>query len=294
MPKAKMDGKTWGVLIGAVALIFFFLNFQRIFNTELDVIGYLIYASMIIIPAVIISDKTLTKDEKERIWVIFILVFFVIFFWACFEQAGASLTLFADSQTNRHIGGWEMPSSWFQSINPLGIILLAPLFTMLWNALNKRKLEPSSPMKMAFGLLLLSLGYVVIAFGVHGVDASTKISMWWLVTLYILHTMGELSLSPIGLSMVSKLAPVRFASLLMGTWFLGNAAANKFAGTLSALIPPGAESVVAGPITYPTFMGVEINNLYTFFCVFIGLSGAASIILFLIYRKLEKMMHGVH
>jgi POT family proton-dependent oligopeptide transporter len=258
------------------------------------VIGYLIYASMIIIPAVIISDKTLTKDEKERIWVIFILVFFVIFFWACFEQAGASLTLFADSQTNRHIGGWEMPSSWFQSINPLGIILLAPLFTMLWNALNKRKLEPSSPMKMAFGLLLLSLGYVVIAFGVHGVDASTKISMWWLVTLYILHTMGELSLSPIGLSMVSKLAPVRFASLLMGTWFLGNAAANKFAGTLSALIPPGAESVVAGPITYPTFMGVEINNLYTFFCVFIGLSGAASIILFLIYRKLEKMMHGVH
>jgi POT family proton-dependent oligopeptide transporter len=143
MPKAKMDGKTWGVLIGAVALIFFFLNFQRIFNTELDVIGYLIYASMIIIPAVIISDKTLTKDEKERIWVIFILVFFVIFFWACFEQAGASLTLFADSQTNRHIGGWEMPSSWFQSINPLGIILLAPLFTMLWNALNKRKLEPS-------------------------------------------------------------------------------------------------------------------------------------------------------
>jgi POT family proton-dependent oligopeptide transporter len=118
--------------------------------------------------------------------------------------------------------------------------------------------------------------------------------MWWLVTLYILHTMGELSLSPIGLSMVSKLAPVRFASLLMGTWFLGNAAANKFAGTLSALIPPGAESVVEGPITYPTFLGVEINNLFTFFCVFIGLSGAASIILFLIYRKLEKMMHGVH
>jgi POT family proton-dependent oligopeptide transporter len=294
MPKAKMDGKTWGVIIGAVALIFFFLNFQKIFNTDLDVIGYLIYASMIIIPAVIISDKSLAKDEKERIWVIFILVFFVIFFWACFEQAGASLTLFADSQTNRHIGGWEMPSSWFQSINPLGIIVLAPLFTMLWNALNKRKLEPSSPMKMAFGLLLLSLGYIVIAFGVHGVDASTKISMWWLVTLYILHTMGELSLSPIGLSMVSKLAPVRFASLLMGTWFLGNAAANKFAGTLSALIPPGAESVVAGPITYPTFLGVEINNLFTFFCVFIGLSGAASIILFLIYRKLEKMMHGVH
>src|ERR1035437_3477927 len=295
MPKQKMDVKTYAIIGGAVALIFFLLNFKNLFKSDIEIIGYLIYASMIVMPLIIFSDKSLTKEERQRISVIFILAFFVVFFWACFEQAGASLTLFADTQTNRYIGSWEMPASWFQSINPLGIIILAPLFTILWNKLNAKKMEPSSPMKMAFGLVLLSLGYVVIAFGVHGVDASTKISMWWLVTLYLLHTMGELSLSPIGLSMVSKLAPLRFSSLLMGTWFLANAAANKFAGTLSALIPPAAgESPTAVKAAIPSFMGVEINNLFTFFCVFIVLSGVAAFVLFGLFRWLEKRMHGIH
>src|SRR5436190_14468503 len=99
-------------------------------------------------PLLIYSDKSLTNDDKQRISVIFILAFFVIFFWACFEQAGASLTLFADKQTNRFIGGWEMPASWFQSINPLAIIILAPLMSSFWNFLYNKKLEPSSPMKM--------------------------------------------------------------------------------------------------------------------------------------------------
>jgi POT family proton-dependent oligopeptide transporter len=187
-----------------------------------------------------------------------------------------------------------MPASWFQSINPLGIVLLAPLFSMFWGFLHKRNLEPSSPMKMAFGLLLVAIGYVVIAFGVHGVGPETKISMWFLVALYVLHTMGELSLSPIGLSMVSKLAPLRFSSLLMGTWFLANAVANKFAGTLSALIPPGAgEAAATEAVKMPSFLGIEINNLFTFFCVFIALSGAAALLLFVMYRWLEKRMHGV-
>lgn len=296
MPKQKMDAKTYAIILGSIGLIFALLNFKNLFSTDVDPVGYLIYAAMVAMPLIIFSDKSLSKEERQRISVIFILAFFVIFFWACFEQAGASLTLFADSQTNRFIGSWEMPASWFQSINPLGIILLAPLFTMLWNGLNKRNLEPSSPLKMAFGLLLLSLGYVVIAFGVYGVDAATKISMWWLILLYILHTMGELSLSPIGLSMVSKLAPLRFSSLLMGTWFLANAAANKFAGTLSALIPPGAgeEAHVEPTAEIPSFLGIEINNLFTFFCVFIGLSGVTALILFIIFPWLKKRMHGVN
>lgn len=292
MPKAKMDTKTMLVVLGSIGLIFFLLNFQSLFQTDTDAIGYLIYAALIVMPVIIMSDKSLTSQEKSRISVIFILVFFVIFFWGCFEQAGASLTLFADEQTERHIGGWEMPASWFQSINPLGIIVLAPLFTLLWNKLGVKGLEPSSPLKMAYGLLLVALGYVVIAFGVHGVDSTTKISLWWLTTLYILHTMGELCLSPIGLSMVSKLAPVRFASLLMGTWFLANAVANKFAGTLSSLIPPGAGEEATSKI--PVFLGIEISNLFIFFCVFIVLSGAAALILFGMFRWLEKRMHGVH
>ena len=120
--------------------------------------------------------------------------------------------------------------------------------------------------------------------------------MWWLIGLYVLHTMGELSLSPIGLSMVSKLAPARFASLLMGTWFLANAAANKLAGSLSALIPPGAgeKAASAGPVVYPHIAGMEITNLYQFFTIFIVISGVAAITLFLIYRRLIKMMHGVN
>ncbi|MEO8085393.1 MAG: peptide MFS transporter [Bacteroidota bacterium] len=352
MPKQKMDMKTILTVLGTIGLIFFLLNFKTLFNLDFDIIGYLIYAAIVVMPLIIFSDKSLVKDEKQRISVIFILAFFVIFFWACFEQAGASLTLFADTQVKRdvdiHLPGWlilvfslglgyflvkalswffewkknmqmiiqiviagvllllfftgyitdfvksEFPASWFQSVNPLGIIVLAPLMTMFWNALHKKNLEPSSPMKMAFGLLLVAIGYVVIAYGVHGVDSQTKISMWWLIALYVIHTLGELSLSPIGLSMVSKLAPLRFSSLLMGTWFLANAVANKFAGTLSALIPPGAgETPADAAAKIPTFLGVQITDLFTFFCVFIGLSGAAALILFGMYKWLEKRMHGV-
>ncbi|MEO7080052.1 MAG: peptide MFS transporter [Flavobacteriales bacterium] len=293
MPKAKLDLKTILIILGSVGLMFVLLNFQAWFNTDLDVIGYLIYAAMIAMPIIIFSDKSLTGQEKQRISVIFILVAFVIFFWMCFEQAGASLTLFADRQTERHIGTWEMPASYFQSINPLFIITLAPLFGMFWVYLGKHRIEPSSPLKMAMGLGLLALGYAVIAFGVHGVDPSTKISMWWLITLYGLHTMGELCLSPIGLSMVSKLAPLRLSSLLMGTWFLANAMANKFAGSLSALIPPSAEDIASGKVKIPSFMGFPMDNLFHFFLIFIALSGGAAILLLIMHRWLQKRMHGV-
>ncbi len=371
MPKAKMDIQTYLVILGSTALIFALLNFQQIVTfvfgaeavsnpqtfahtlSELGLIGYLIYGSMIIMPIVILTDKSLSKDERERIIVIFILAFFVIFFWACFEQAGASLTLFADTQVDRHVTisvskymilagagtlayflakafGWffewsktvilsiqgitiltlvlltftgyindfhkeEFPASWFQSVNPLAIIILAPVFTMLWGKLASINMEPSSPLKMAMGLGLVALGYIIIAFAVHGVDPQTKIAMFWLFALYIVHTMGELCLSPIGLSMVSKLAPIRLSSLLMGTWFLANAAANKFAGTLSALIPPGAgESPAEAGAKIPSFLGVEISNLFIFFCVFIALSGAGALVLVAIYKRLLKMMHGVN
>jgi POT family proton-dependent oligopeptide transporter len=213
----------------------------------------------------------------------------VIFFWGAFEQAGASLTLFAERQTERHILGTEMPASYFQSVNPLAVICLAPLFSLLWGFLYKRKMEPSSPKKMAFGLALVALGYLVIALVVKGLGMGDKVSMWWLFLLYIIHSMGELCLSPIGLSMVSKLAPLRLSSLLMGTWFLANAAANKFAGTLSALIPPSGDAVKPGTV-FPSFLGFEITNLYQFFMVFIVMTAAAAAILFLLSRWLEKMM----
>lgn len=296
LPVKKLDMTAIGMIVGSIALIFFLLNFKQLFHSDVDLIGYLIYGAMILMPVIILSDKSLTGEEKSRIWVIFILAFFVIFFWSAFEQAGASLTLFADQQTDRQIGSYTMPASYFQSINPLAIIVLAPIFSVIWGALGKRNLEPASPRKMAYGLLLLCLGYIVIAFAVKGVDSSVKISMWWLFALYILHTMGELCLSPIGLSMVSKLAPLRFSSLLMGTWFLANAAANKLAGTLSALIPPGAGEEAAhstGPVVYPAILGFQITNLYEFFMVFIVMTGIASAILFVLSNALLKMMRGI-
>ncbi|MDW8301246.1 MAG: peptide MFS transporter [Bacteroidia bacterium] len=202
-----------------------------------DVIGAFIYSLGVVAPAYVILDKSLNKIERQRIWVIYISAFFVIFFWAAFEQAGASLTFFAEEQTNRQIGNLTIPASFFQTINPVAIVVFAPLFAIIWAQLAKRNLEPHSPLKQSIGLFLLALGYLVIAFGVKGISPETKVSMLWLIALYLLHTFGELCLSPIGLSMVVKLAPVRFASLLMGIWFLSTAMANKFAGDLSALYP---------------------------------------------------------
>lgn len=287
LPVKPLDVKSIAMIIGSIGIIFFMLNFKQWFGPEHDIISYFIYGSMVAIPIIILTDKSLRRSELMRILVILILVFFVIFFWGAFEQAGASLTLFADRQTDRHVLGWEMPAEFFQSVNPLAVITLAPLFTILWGFLYKHRMEPSSPTKMAWGLALVAIGYAVIAMAVNGLGAGEKVSMWWLIALYVIHTMGELCLSPIGLSMVSKLAPLRLSSLLMGTWFLGNAAANKFAGTLSALIPP---SEATADQVWPTLLGYEITNLYQFFMVFIIMTGIAAATLFLLSRTLQKMM----
>ncbi len=295
LPVKKLDVKSMLLIAGSIGLVFFMLNFKQMFQSDIEIISYLIYGAMVIMPIIILSDKSLTGLERKRIIVIFILAFFVIFFWGAFEQAGASLTLFADRQTNRNLFGWEMPASYFQSINPLAVISLATVFTLLWGFLYKLKLEPSSPYKMAYGLLLVALGYVVIAFAVNGLEVGEKVSMWWLIALYVIHSMGELCLSPIGLSMVSKLAPLRLSSLMMGTWFLANAAANKFAGTLSALIPPSGEVVDPNvPVVYPSIVGFQITNLYEFFMVFIVMTGVAAAILFVLSSWLQKMMNEKH
>lgn len=242
---------------------------------------YLLIASVLFIAFVIFSDKSLNKIERQRIGVIFIVAFFVIFFWSAFEQAGASLTFFAEEQTQRDLGFFTVPASWFQSLNSVFVVMFAPVFAWLWLKMGKR--EPTSPFKMAMGLALLALGYLWIAFGVKDVQPGVKVSMIWLTGMYALHTWGELSLSPIGLSLVNKLAPFKFASLLMAVWFLANAAANKLAGVLSALYPE------AGKTT--SFLGYHMSNLYDFFMLFVGMAGIASLILFLLTKQLKKMMH---
>ena len=232
-PSAKLSPVK--IFAGVGVLFGLFVLFYKVLG--LDEIGSIIFSSCIVLPALIISDPSLTKIEKDRIWVIFIIAFFVIFFWSAFEQAGASLTFFAQEQTDRNIFGWNMPASLFQIFNAMFIVILAPVAVAVLTTLGKRNREPASPVKQAMGLGFLALGYLFIAWGVNGIQPWDKVSMIWLVGLYLIHTIGELCLSPIGLSMVVKLAPARFVSLLMGVWFMSTATANKFAGDLSALYP---------------------------------------------------------
>lgn len=271
-------------IIWAFGLVALFSLFH--FAFEFDLIGAFIFSLCIIIPAYVITDRSLTKIEKQRIAVIYMIAFFVIFFWAAFEQAGASLTYFADEQTNRDIFGWTMPASYFQSFNPVFVVVFAPLMSWLWLKLGSKNMEPASPTKQAMGLFLLSVGYLVIALGVHGVEPGVKVSIMWLTGLYFIHSMGELMLSPIGLSMVNKLAPIRFASLLMGIWYLSMATANKFAGMLSGLYPEEG-------VTAKHFMGFEIATMFDFFMLFVAMSGIAAVILFALSSRLKKLMHGV-
>lgn len=275
---SKQQMITWLGIGTALFLLFYF-------PLDLGLIGSFIFALTITAPGLIISDKSLTSIEKQRIWVIYIIAFFVIFFWSAFEQAGASLTYFAEEQTDRTLFGSVIPASAFQAINAIAIVLFAPVFVWIWGGLGKRNMEPASPYKQAIGLFLLAVGYLVIAVGVKGIEPGIKVSMMWLIGLYTIHTFGELCLSPIGLSMVNKLAPAKFASLLMGIWFLSTATANKFAGVLSGLYPEAGKA--------KHFVGFEIASLYDFFMIFVVMAGIASLILFFLSKKLLKMMHGV-
>lgn len=182
----------------------------------------------------IVVRKKLTTREKRRIYALFILMTFSIFFWICFEQAGCSFTLFAEDSTQRLIGNFEIPTGWFQSLNPLFIITIAPLMSMFWSYLAEKGKEPTSVMKFCFALVLISCSALIMSCAAHFAGDNGLVSPWWLFFTYLSATLAELCLSPIGLSLVTKLAPAQFASLLMGTWFLssffGNLAAGLFAG----------------------------------------------------------------
>jgi len=178
--------------------------------------------------------QPLSKAEKQRVAVIFIMAFFSIFFWSAYEQAGASLTIFAEQFTNRVIFGWEMPTSWFQSVPALFILLLAPVFSKLWLQLARKGWEPSTPAKFIWAFVALAFGFLILVAASYALQVTgLKVGIFWLIFAYMFNTIGELCLSPVGLSLVTKLAPAKFASLLMGIWFLSNALANYTAGFYS-------------------------------------------------------------
>jgi POT family proton-dependent oligopeptide transporter len=216
-----------------------------------------------------------------------IAVFFVAaaIFWAGFEQASTSLNLVAQRLTDLNIGGWDVPASWFQSINPLFIISLAPVFAWLWVWLSRRKAEPSSPRKFSIGLILLGLGFLVVMAGTARVASGSiaRMGPWWLILTYFLHTTGELTLSPVGLSTITKLSPHRMVGQMMGIWFMASALGNLIAGLLAAQI--GAKGAEAGAIS-----PADAVHIFT---VVAAISIGVGLFLLLFGGVVKKMMHGV-
>ncbi|WP_396154399.1 peptide MFS transporter [Flavobacterium macrobrachii] len=307
------------------AVVFFIFNyFTEGDNVVKTIIYPIIYASGVSLAALILMDSTLTKVETDRIWVIYIMSFFIIFFWAAFEQAGSSLTFIADNQTDRtFLFGWQMPASMVQIFNGLFVVIFAFPFSVLWDKLRAKNSEPLSTVKQSIGLLLIAVSYFIIAHNVKDLGNTGLLAIKWLILLYLIQTFAELCLSPIGLSLVGKLAPKRFASLAYGVFFISSAAGYALSGTLGSILPATGDKfkkaselgidlqgILDKTIT-PTpeqlklldanqisaynhsFAGFEITNLYEFFMVFVVLCGIASLILFLLTPVIKKMMHGV-
>ena len=231
----------------------------------------LIWLSIFLIVTYVVLKKrslfqAVPSHDLKRIMYIAILSLFVIFFWVGFEQAGGSLTLFAHEKIDRQIMSFVIPASFFQSVNPLIIIFLGPLMANIWLRIDRGKLRMSTPQKMGSGIMLLGLGFLLLS--VVSQNQDSKISLWWLVMVYFCHTLGELCLSPIGLSMVSKVSPKKLVSIMMGFWFLSSAIANYMAGRLPELLIYfhinlfsflTATSLLAGLLLY--FMAPFLENL---------------------------------
>ncbi len=218
----------------------------------------------------------LNVDERRRMIVIVVLVLACAMFWAGFEQAGSSLNLFAERYTLREFGGFEIPASWFQSLNPVFIILLAPLYSMLWVALARRQLDPAVPAKFALGLIILGLGFAVMIGAASLVAAGEQVLPTWLLFTYLLHTMGELALSPVGLSSVTKLAPRRLVGQLMGMWFMATGLGNIIAGLIAGEF--SADAVEQMPALYTQIVLTSVGS---------------GVVLLLFARPLRRLMGGV-
>ena len=337
----------WLVAGIITAAAIYFLNPLKEFDSFLATINSAVMPSLILgafvgIIGFIISDPSLTKIEKDRVWVIVILTFFTIFFWWAFEQAGGSMTIFAKDYTARELVGgqanifmifntlltiipmvvitwvlaklvkvtfgeisvaniilsssfvviwgivlWmlyrefqaeanEVQASWFGILNSFFIIAFAPLFSKFWDM----KIITSGPVKFAMGLLLLALGFGFLAWGSMGIPQGAKtasVSMVWLILAYLFHTLGELCLSPVGLSYISKLAPLRLIGIMFGVFFLSNFLANWAGGMTGSYI----DAIV------------EKNSMSVFFLIFTVIPAGAAVLLLILKPMLKKMMHGI-
>ena len=273
----------WLVILAtilSVPVMALLLNKNEIVSVALPVLIVAVIGYILVYSFRLIGNGD--KAGGQRLWVVVVLFFFHALFWALFEQAGGSLMLFAD----RNVDRMGIPTSMFASLNPLYIMLLAPLFSSMWLRLNKGGKEPSTPMKFFWGLALMAMGYAVIVVGAKMFGGNGMVPVVFLFLMYLLHTMGELSLSPVGLSMVTKLSPPKIVGFVMGAWFLSISLAHEIAGQLGKLAAA------------PTEGGDLVSSMNSFVSVYMNwgvfVVGAAALLLLLLVPILRKWMHGIH
>ncbi len=275
--QARLVKRFWlgAVLAGAGVVTVALLHLQGVIQLSAslvsDAFGTGLFLAVAVVFGWLLFGGNWTPVERKRLIVVIGLFAASAVFWSLFEQAGSTLNLFADRSTDKRVAGMEFPASWFQSLNSLFIISLAPVFAYLWVKLGKR--EPSSPAKFAFGLMFAALGFTVLIHPATRAAGGEQVSPLWLVSTYLLHTAGELCLSPVGLSAMTKLAPARVGGLLMGVWFLSLAVGNYMGGRLASL--------------YET---LPLPSLFTAVSIF-GL--AAALVLLLFVKPMRRLMGGL-
>ncbi|WP_372754037.1 peptide MFS transporter [Labilibaculum sp.] len=293
LPPKMKDGITrlhtidWGkILLYVFVIVFGVIGFMKgwaaLSEGSQDLIPKIVGAIAAVYLTISIFRGTEGKDQWARVAVILVLAFFNIFFWVGFEQAGTTFNMFAADNTDRMMGSFEIPASWFQSINAIFIVILAPLFSIIWLKLDKVKLNPKTPFKFAWGMMLLSIGAAVMAVAdsiSNGAQGLVLVSPLWLSLVYLIFTMGELCISPIGLSMVTKLAPPKLVSTLMGVWMFSFAFGNFGASQMEKL-SKSMEVISGQPV-----------NVFWFVA---AITGAATVLLFILGPWLSKMMKGIN
>src|SRR5437868_12518118 len=259
---------------------------------SLSLMGKLLFGTFIVsVPAILIWSFTKgTRTEAQMMTAAMVLIIFNVFFWTLFEQAGSSLTLFADRNTDRSVFGlFSISAPQTQNFNPVCIVLFAPLMSMLWTGLAKRGLEPSIPIKFAIALVGVGAGFLFLIFGstFAGAGNNFQVGLWWLAGLYLIHSLAELCISPVGLSMITKLSIARVVGLIMGVWFLSISVAQYFAGLVAQF---ASVETVGGQVTN---LKVSLDIYTGTFTTIAWIAIGAGILLFLLSWPLQKWMHGV-
>jgi POT family proton-dependent oligopeptide transporter len=281
------------ILLIPVLYLLIAYNTMTVGSMEIPVVGILLGVTAVYMIYILLKESSKgDKVLKDRMIIFITLCFFNIVFWSLFEQAGSSLTLFADRNVNRIIeipffGQFEMGAGQTQFFNPFFIILMGSFFSVLWVKLAKRNMNPNIPAKFGIGIILLGIGYLITFFGKGLANEAFLVPLWILIALYFFHTVGELFISPIGLSMVTKLAPPKISGTMMGAWFLSFSGSNYVASMLAKLT--GASGEEAGAQSAEASLHTYIDVYVLFGCIAIGVG----LVVLLLSPKLNKLMHGI-